>query len=433
MAGALLWGMWPTPGTTWAQAETYATADSVFVDTLEVLVLLPFGLQVDTLPGGFLPRKEMRLREIAMESLHGVESAARELATAGVPIKLNVVDEMPDSLGKLQVSNLDIARCDVVLGPLMRENVSVVVPRIDRFGREHVLLTEQPGRLVERGVAVRQSVASELVAAELLAELVAARHDTDNVMLVVTAGSDAALEARFEETFNAAQRAKWPLGRDSLQVALLDTVKGSVNSVGALASHITPYQRNVVVAVAGRNSRSMWAALQTELQMNDSSDFLLYAHPELAEMPFVEGSLMERWRLTLPQTSQIQWRDSARWASLEAFRLAMGTEPQKYATLAHDAMLDVGLRRHPWVDVQTWAEPMVWTSSQESGAWMNASWTMKRFQDLQWMALDSCDEVPPFVPRMFYTEEDSLIAVPEMYQHLFPEEYPEAQPPAEQP
>ena len=97
MAGALLWGMWPAPGTTWAQAETYATADSVFVDTLEVLVLLPFGLQVDTLPGGFLPRKEMRLREIAMESLHGVESAARELAAAGVPIKLNVVDEMPDS------------------------------------------------------------------------------------------------------------------------------------------------------------------------------------------------------------------------------------------------------------------------------------------------------------------------------------------------
>ena len=167
--------------------------------------------------------------------------------------------------------------------------------------------------------------------------------------------------------------------------------------------------------------------------MNDSSDFLLYAHPELAEMPFVEGSLMERWRLTLPQTNQIQWRDSARWASLEAFRLAMGTEPQKYATLAHDAMLDVGLRRHPWVDVQTWAEPIVWTSSEESGAWTNASWTMKRFQDLQWMALDSCEEVPPFVPRMFYTEEDSLIAVPEMYQHLFPEEYPEAQPPAEQP
>ena len=70
---------------------------------------------------------------------------------------------------------------------------------------------------------------------------------------------------------------------------------------------------------------------------------------------------------------------------------------------------------------------------EESGAWTNASWAMKRFQDLQWMALDSCEEVPPFVPRMFYTEEDSLIAVPEMYQHLFPEEYPEAQPPAEQP
>ena len=58
---------------------------------------------------------------------------------------------------------------------------------------------------------------------------------------------------------------------------------------------------------------------------------------------------------------------------------------------------------------------------------------MKRFQDLQWMALDSCEEVPPFVPRMFYTEGDTLIPVPEKYQHLFPEEYPDALAPNKHP
>ena len=174
------------------------------------LVLLPFGLQVDTLPGGFLPRKAGRLREIALETLHGLEAASRELAVlAGLPVRLNVVDEMPDSLGKLQFNNLDIAKSDVVVGPLMRENVGVAVPRIDRFGREHVLLTEQPERYVERGMAVRQSVASELAATELLADLVATRHDTDNVVLVVTGASDAALEAAFESEFNAIQREKW--------------------------------------------------------------------------------------------------------------------------------------------------------------------------------------------------------------------------------
>ena len=44
---------------------------------------------------------------------------------------------------------------------------------------------------------------------------------------------------------------------------------------GGLADHVSPYERNVVVSVAGRSARSMWAALQTELQMNDSSDVLL--------------------------------------------------------------------------------------------------------------------------------------------------------------
>ena len=68
------------------QGGMYASADSVFVDTMDVLVLLPFGLHVDTLPGGFLPRKAGRLREIALETLHGVEAAADELAAAGVPV-----------------------------------------------------------------------------------------------------------------------------------------------------------------------------------------------------------------------------------------------------------------------------------------------------------------------------------------------------------
>ena len=430
---AMGWGMVQGRTQAVAQGGVVAQADSVFIDTLDVLVLLPFGLQVDTLPGGLLPRKAARLREIALETLHGVEAASRELAQAGLPIRLNVVDEVPDSLGKPQFNNLDIAKCELVLGPLMRENVAIAAPRIDRFGREHVLLTEQPAHHVERGGAVRQAVASEVAATHMLADLIASRHDTDHVMLVVTGASDAALERAFEAEFNAAQRSKWQTPLDSLRYALLDTVQADARSVGRLADHVSPYERNVVVSVAGRSARSMWAALQTELQMNDSSDFVLFAHPELAEMPFVEGRLMEKWRLTLPLTNQIQWQDSLRWEGLEDFRLRMATEPQKYAVLAHDAMLDAGLRRHPWLNVHPWTDPMVWDTLEASGAWSNVSWSLKRFENLQWTPLDSCEPMPPFVPRMFYTEGDTLIPVPRKYQHLFPEEYPDALAPNKHP
>ena len=287
-----------------------AQTDSAQVDTLRLAVLLPFGLQVDTLEGGMLPRKTIRLREIAMSCLHGVEAAVSQLGEAGVPVEVEVLDETPDSLGRPQYGQAHLGRADVVVGPLMRENVGVVAPKIDRLGKQHILLTEQPERYVERGPGVRSAVPLELAGVERLAQWVSAKHDTDRVVLVVTQGNDALLETAFEQVFNAQQRAKWLEEGDSLRHALLDTVQASRRSVGRLAEHVTPYERNVVVGVAGRSSRSMWAALQTELQMNDSSDFVVYAHPEVADMPFVEGDLMERWRLTLPRSAVIQWEDS---------------------------------------------------------------------------------------------------------------------------
>lgn len=402
------------------------STETTMQDTLEVLVMLPFGLQVDTLPGGFLPRKTKRLREIALESLHGLECAAEELAFYGIPVILNVVDEVPDSLGRVSLAQSDLVKSDVVIGPLMRENVAVVLPRIDRLRKEHVLLTEQPYRHLERGMHIRQAVSSELEAAGVLATMVAAQHDTDNVVLVVTNGSDAELEKHFQNTYDAAQRAKWLTPKDSVRHALLDTVHGSTRSVGALSMHLTPYERNVVVGMAGRNSRSMWAALQTELQMNDSSDVMLYAHPELAEMPFVEGALMEEWKLTLPQTNQVLWQDSTRWEGLSAYRNLTGMDPDKYATLAHDALLDVGRRMHPWAPTTTWARAFKWAPSPDSASWHNTAWDIMRFEALTWKPLDSCAAVLPFEPRLFYTEEDSLIPVPDRYQHLFPEAYPDA-------
>ena len=166
-------------------------------DTLDVLVLLPFCVDADTLATGQFPPKVVRLREIAWDHLQGFELAAKQLSESGVHIRLTVQDEMPDSLGKLPLSNLDIARTDLVFGPLMREQVGRVAPRVDRFGREHILLTEQPSRLVERGPGIRQAVPSELSMAQRLAREVAARHDTDRVVLVMTQGPDAVLEEAF--------------------------------------------------------------------------------------------------------------------------------------------------------------------------------------------------------------------------------------------
>ena len=383
-------------------------------DTLEVLVLLPFCVDADTMDNGAFPPKVVRLREIALEHLHGFELAAQQLAEAGMDIRLTVKDEMPDSAGRQRVTNLDIARTDMVFGPLMREQVGRVAPRVDRFGREHILLTEQPSRLVDRGPGLRQAVPSEVSMARRLAEEVVARHDTDRVVLVVTQGPDLALEEAFMETFDALQRDKWMTPLDSMRYALLDTVHGTTKSIGALPQWISPYDRNIVVSVAGRSARSMWAALWTEVQMNDTSECFIFGHPEVADMPFLEGPLMEQWRLTLAQSGEVRWEDEAVAPWVQAFWAQSGTDPSKYATLAHDALLDAAIRRFPalrWA-VQPLAEPMVWTQLDSAGAWHNDTWAFRFFRDWQWMPLDSAAALEPFVAHPFYDPEGLLIPIP---------------------
>ena len=73
-----------------------------------------------------LPRKTVRLREIARSCLHGVEAAVSQLGEAGVPVEVEVLDETPDSLGRPQYGQAHLGRADVVVGPLMRENVGVL-------------------------------------------------------------------------------------------------------------------------------------------------------------------------------------------------------------------------------------------------------------------------------------------------------------------
>lgn len=393
-------------------------------DTLCVLVLLPFGLQADTVAGGQPSRKELRLREIAMEHLHGLQVAAASLAQAGVSLHLHVADEVPDSVGRLHYGNLDVAQCDVVIGPLMRENVAVVAPKVDRFGREHVLLTDQPRHLVERGPGVRQAVPSEEQAAICLARHVAASHDTDRVVFLHTAGSEAAMEASFLATYNAAQRAKWFLPGDSMRYPVAREVVASTRSIGDVEAALSPYERNVVVSVAGRSARSMWAALQTALQMNDSSDIVLVGHPVVAELPFMEGELMNQWRVTLPQSGEVAWTDSLTRLGVTNYRLEVGTDPGKYALLAHDALVDAAARRHPWVRsaVHPLAHRFSWVQTEPNGAWHNADWTVCQFRELQWCPTDTLPALPPFVPRRFTDGEGEFLPVPFEYRHLFPEE-----------
>ena len=394
------------------------------LDVEQILVMLPFGLEADTIEGGVLSPKDQRLRDIALEHLHGIQIAAEALAQAGLNLQVRVVDELPDSSGSMPIGNVDIANSSLIMGPLMRESLMAIAGKVDRFGVEHMLLTEQPSFNLNGRLSARQCVASENVAMDILADHVLAHHDTDHVVLLRTGASDAAFEAHFEQRFNEAQKAKRLVPSDSLRFRSLEVVEGSPRSVGDLSKHLTPYERNVVVSVSGRASRSMWAAMQTELQMNDSSDIVVCGHPEVSDFPFMEGDLMAKWRLSVPSQGTPNLADSLARSAWIAYRVAFGTEPGKYAVLAHDALVDAMVRRHPWVSgfVHPMAHDFQWMQSVEGGSWHNGDWTMNRFVDMSWFPTDSLPQLSPFVPRKFFDGEGEELPVPLKYQHLFPEE-----------
>ena len=122
----------------------------------------------------------------------------------------------------------------------------------------------------------------------MLAESASDHHGLDRVMLLVVGGGNEELERDFMERFNAEQQVKWVLPGDSLRYSLLDTVSVTDRSVEELSNHLDPSRRNVIVGVAGRTARSMWAALQTELQIQDDMDIVLMAHPVVGDLPFWE-------------------------------------------------------------------------------------------------------------------------------------------------
>ena len=131
-------------------------------------------------------------------------------------------------------------------------------------------------------------------------------------------------------------------------------------------------------------------------------------------MPFLEGPLMEQWRLTLPRSGEVRWDDETVAPWVQAFWVQSGTDPSKYATLAHDALLDAAIRRFPalrWA-VSPLAEPMVWTQLDSAGAWHNDTWAFRLFRDWHWMPLDSAAPLEPFVARPFYDPEGLLIPIP---------------------
>ena len=69
---------------------------------------------------------------------------------------------------------------------------------------------------------------------------------------------------------------------------------GTKHSIGSLAEKIQFYERNVIISLASRRSKSMLSSLQSAVQVNDSTEIFVYAGSELMDWGFIDLAFLEK-------------------------------------------------------------------------------------------------------------------------------------------
>mgnify|MGYP006168272605 FL=1 len=344
-------------------------------DTLRVLAMLPFMLEVDTVKGGDYDMKTTRLRDIALDFYHGIEWAAQLLQDSGYAVQVNLVDTEPDTLGVYSWGASDLYRSNVVLGPLRSNRMDSVNQMLSETSIPQWILTALKPAVWSHHKLSFSLRSDEREGLRQLGSLVARSHPLDTVLLLETRGKDAALETAFKEGYISV--------RGSLEG--LESLPANRQFAEGFTSRMDTSKLNVVAIPSGKSSQSLYAYVQTELQLADSFPVRVYAHPVTAELEFMERDFMNRCNLTVPVSARIDWDHPSIQRQTKRFRKMYGTDPGTYSIIAFDAMLESA----QWMDSngQTPALPKPiqyatqWKWDPVAKSLVNCDWELRMFSN----------------------------------------------------
>jgi LysM repeat protein len=345
------------------------------VDTLRTLVMLPFMLEADTIDGGVYSPKTRRLREISLEFMHGAQWAAQALSDSGYAVALRVVDTEPDSLGIHLWTDEDLAWADVVLGPLRKEPLDSVNGLLRNSVVPQWVLTPQSAEVWEKHPLAFSMEPEPIPGMRALGALAAAQHDGDTVMMLETRGPDAALERAFREGFKSA-------ATDS---TVLQSVPANSQFAEGLIAELDTSKVNPIAIPAGKSAQSLYAYVQTELQLADSFPVQVYANAESKSFEFLERRYLERSHYTVPVSAETRWNDVRVAEQIEAFRTMFATDPSLYALVAYDAVIESARWQGlPWPLPAMAHFQLDWRWNEARGRFVNEHWSLSTFNEGDW-------------------------------------------------
>ena len=306
-------------------------------DTVRIAVFLPFYSGRDS-----LGRQEARLREVAADCAAGIRLALDSGRPVGAHFEVQFFDVGRDTAGTLLCAPDDLVGLggpvDIAVGPLKRSQFLEVRTWPQMASCVHVALTDLGTSLVEGQPGVLMPFVPVEQRMQALASFVADQHRGERVLLLAT-GDVRNINA--EEAFREA----WAALRAKDSLLLLDEVEVASRGLGALRDSLTDVRRNVLVVPGGKANRSFAGVLQTEMQLGDSMEFVLYADAAWREFDFLDAGLMNRVQFTivdgggtLPDSSRVASLDSSYFCLARRMVALKGAPVESYGWMAHDVM-----------------------------------------------------------------------------------------------
>ena len=306
-------------------------------DTLRVAVFLPFYSGRDS-----LGRQEARLRDVAADCAAGILLALDSGRRAGAHFEVQFLDVGRDTSGALLCAPQDLidlgGPVDIAVGPLKRSQFLEVRTWPPLASCVHVALTDLGTSLVEGQPGVLMPFVPVEQRMQTLASFIASHHRGERVLLLAT-GDIRSIEAE------GAFREAWAALHANDSLLLLDEVEVASRGLGALRDSLTDVRRNVLVVPGGKANRSFAGVLQTEMQLGDSLEFVLYADAAWREFDFLDASLMNRVQFTivdgggaLPDSSRVAPLDSSHFCLARRMVELRGAPVESYGWMAHDVM-----------------------------------------------------------------------------------------------
>ncbi len=376
------------------------------LDTVRIAVFLPFFSGRDS-----LSRQEARLREIAEDCAAGIRLALDDDQRLGAHLEVRFLDTGRDTSGGLMCSPQDLEGLNgpvhIAMGPLKRSQFFEVRTWPGMEGAVHVALTDLGARLAAGRPGVLMPYSQVAKRMEVLAQHVALQHRGERVLLLVT-GDIRNLDAE------SAFREAWSHQAAADSLLVLSEVEVASRGLGTLRDSLTDVRRNILVVPGGKANRSFAGVLQTEIQLGDSLDFVVYADGDWKKFDFLDADLRERVGFTvvdgggaLPDSSFFGALDSSHFCLARQLSKLRGGPAGGYGWMSFDVLRDAlnwTLAHGPeWPVVlaqggrplRTWNIPengqftFEWQAAEGSGGGLvNGAVRLMRQEDFKWVELN---------------------------------------------